>query len=275
MDWKKSFITYIAKHIIVAITILVVLVFAALWGISRYAQHGKTEVLPDLHGMYVEEANAMLRNIEIYPNIIDSVYASGKPLGVILEQIPPAGSIVKRNRSIYLIINSREVRQVPLPDVNDVSYRQADAMIKSVGLKVGSVQYAPSEYKSLVMAVNYAGKTISAGTRLPEGTAVTLVVGHGIAEGANSIVPSLKGLTLEDARQRIASSAFIIGAIEYDNMSSGNGTNFFIYDQEPQKGISLPQGSRVDIWLSKDSITLSESYKNPHRTKQIDDEEFF
>ena len=275
MDWKKSFIVYIAKHIIAAIVILLIVGGIVLWWINGYTQHGKTEVLPDLRGLYVEEAEAILKKVELYPNVVDSMYVSGKPLGTILEQTPPSGSTVKRNRPVYLIINSCEVRQVPLPNVNDVSFRQADAMIKSVGLKVGSVQYVPSEYKNLVLSVNINGKPVEAGIRLPEGTAVTLVVGYGLAEGVNSTVPSLKGLTLEAARQVIAFSAFIVGAIEYDNASSGSVTDYFIYDQHPQKGTSLPQGSRVDIWLSKDSATLHENYQNPNRSKQTDDEEFF
>ena len=274
MDWKKSFIIYIAKHIIAAIVILFVVGGGVLWWINSYTQHGKTEVLPDLRGMYMEEAEAILRKTELYSNVVDSMYVSGKPLGTILEQIPPAGSTVKRNRPVYLIINSREVRKIPLPDVNDVSFRQADAMIKSVGLQVGSVQYVPSEYKNLVLSVTIDGETVSAGTRLPERTAVTLVVGRGLSEGESSYVPLLIGLTLDAARQKIASSSFVVGAIEYDVNSSGNAQEYFIYDQNPNDGVSLLKGSRIDIWLSKDSTLLDSRYRrNNHR--QPDDEEFF
>ena len=274
MDWKKSFITYIAKHFIAAIVILFVAGIAVLWWIAGYTHHGKTEVLPDLRGLYVEEADVLLRKIEIYPNVVDSMYTSEKPLGTILEQTPPAGSTVKRNRPVYLIINSREVRQVSLPNVDDVSYREADAMIKSTGLRVGAVQYVPSEYKNLVLSVTLDGEIVNAGTRLPEGTAVTLVVGRGLSEGESAFVPSLVGLTLDVARQKIASLSFIVGAIEYDLKSSGNAQEYFIYDQSPNIGTSLPQGSRIDIWLSKDSTLLDGNYKKPNR-KQTEDEEFF
>ena len=274
MDWKKSFIVYIAKHIIAAVVILFVVGIAVLWWINSYTQHGKTEVLPDLRGMYVEEAEAILKKTELYSNVVDSMYVSGKPLGTILEQTPPAGSTVKRNRPVYLIINSREVRKIPLPDVNDVSFRQADAMIKSVGLQVGSVQYVPSEYRDLVLSVTLGGETISAGTRLPEGTAVTLVVGRGLSEGESSYVPSLIGLTLDVARQKIASSSFVVGAIEYDVNSSGNAQEYFIYDQHPNDGTSLLKGSRIDIWLSKDSTLLDSRFRKNNR-RQLDDEEFF
>ena len=274
MDWKKSFIVFVAKHIVIAIVVLFAIGGITLWRINSYTQHGITEKVPDLRGKFVEEAEVELRKIGLYANVIDSMYVSGKPLGTILEQTPIANSTVKKNRPIYLIINSREVRQVLLPNVDDVSYREADAMIKSVGLKVGAVQYVPSEYKNLVLSVTIDGKVVSEGTRLPEGTAVTLVVGRGLSEGESSYVPSLTGLTLDIARQKITSSSFIVGAIEYDINSSGNAQEYFIYDQNPNGGVSLLKGSRIDIWLSKDSTLLDSRYRrNNHR--QPDDEDFF
>ena len=121
----------------------------------------EAEIIPDLKGSYVEEAEVMLAKQGLFPQVIDSVYVRDKKLGTIIEQIPPANSTIKRNRPVYLIINSRQIRQVPLPDVNDVSYRQADAMLKSIGLNVSNVEYTPSEYKDLVIDVKYRGRSIT------------------------------------------------------------------------------------------------------------------
>jgi len=209
----------------------------------------------------------------LYPQVIDSVFVRDKKLGTIIEQIPPVNSTVKRNRPIYLIINSRQVRKVPMPDVNDVSYRQADAMLKAIGLSVSSVEYSPSEYKDLVIAVKYRGQNIPAGARVPEGSSLVLVVGSGLG-GESSLVPNLKGLALEEAREEALADSMVIGAIDYDVEPNENENEYIIYRQRPAAGRSVPAGTRIDVWLSKDKSMLNKTFEDEE--EQVEpDEEFF
>jgi beta-lactam-binding protein with PASTA domain len=270
--WKESFLGFILKNIIIASIILVALVWGALIGIDFYTHHGESETIPDLRGQYVEEADQVLAKQGLYTQVIDSVYVRDKKLGTIVDQIPPANSTVKTNRAIYLIINSRQVRKVPLPDVSDVSYRQADAMLKSIGLTVGSVEYTPSEYKDLVTDVKFHGQSVSPGTRIPEGSSLILIVGSGLGDSI-SIAPSVKGLGLEDAKQHISSSSFVVGAINYDITPDGNESKYIIYRQQPAAGTSLPAGSRIDLWLSTDKSLLKKSDDN--KKQENSDEQFF
>ncbi len=271
--WNNSNIAFILKNIIVAGILLLVIVWITLWAIGRYTQHGETELVPDLRGLYVEEAIVLLKKQDLYANVVDSMYVANKALGSIVEQIPLPNSTVKRGRPIYLIINSRQIRQIPLPDVNDVSFRQAEATLKSIGLKIGSVQYAPSEYKNLVLSVSYNGQTIAPGTRLPEGSSLTLIVGHGLSDGEEAAIPSLKGLSLENARQTAMSASFVIGAVEYDVTPSDNESEYVIYRQSPSTGSYTSPGSRIDIWLSKDKTLLDKEFDDPKNGHE--DEEFF
>lgn len=270
--WKETFGGFVLKNVLIAISIFVVLFWIALIGVDFYTHHGESEVIPDLRGSYVEEAEVILAKHGLYPQVIDSVYIRGKKLGTIIEQIPPANSTVKRDRPIYLIINSSQVRQVPLPDVSDVSYRQADAMLKSIGLNVASVEYAPSEYKDLVSDVKYRGRSILPGTRVPEGSSLVLVVGSGLGEG--SVVPSIKGLGLEEASLQISTAMFIVGAVNYDVPPSGNESDYVIYRQRPAAGSSLPAGSRIDIYLSKDKSRMDEIFEEDVKSDETE-EQFF
>lgn len=271
--WKETFGGFVLKNVLIAISIFVVLFWIALIAVDFYTHHGESEIIPDLRGSYVEEAEVMLAKHGLYPQVIDSVYIRGKKLGTIIEQIPPANSTVKRDRPIYLIINSSQVRQVPLPDVNDVSYRQADAMLKSIGLNVASVEYAPSEYKDLVSDVKYRGRSILPGTRIPEGSSLVLVVGSGLGEG--SVVPAIKGLGLEEAITEATTAMFIIGAINYDVPPSGNESEYVIYRQRPAAGSSLPTGSRIDIYLSKDKSRMNEVFEEDIEKSDDSEEQFF
>lgn len=271
--WKESFGAFVLKNVLIAISIFIVLVWIALITVDFYTHHGESEIIPDLRGSYVEEAELMLAKHGLYPQIIDSVYIRGKKLGTIIEQIPPANSTVKRDRSIYLIINSSQVRKVPLPEVNDVSYRQADAMLKSIGLNVESVEYTPSEYKDLVSDVKYRGQSILAGTRIPEGSSLVLVVGSGLGEGSE--VPAIEGMGLEEATTEVTTAMFIIGAIYFDVPPTDNESDYFIYRQRPAAGSSLPTGSRIDIYLSKDKSRVNEVFEEDIKKSDDSEEQFF
>ena len=271
--WKETFGGFVLKNVLIAVGIFVVLSWVALYCVDFYTHHGQSEMIPDLRGSYVEEAQAILAKKGLYAQVIDSVYVRDKKLGTIIDQIPPPNSAVKSNRPVYLIINSRKVRQVSLPEINDVSYRQADAMLQSMGLSVASVEYAPSEYKDLVSEVKFHGRTILPGTRVPEGSAVVLVVGSGLGEESIT-VPMLKGKGLDEANQDAISASFIIGAVEYDVTPSGDEADYVIYRQRPAAESLLPAGSRIDIYLSKDKSRINEVFEEDKKQAETD-EQFF
>jgi beta-lactam-binding protein with PASTA domain len=271
--WKETFGGFILKNVLIAIGIVVVLAWIALISVDFYTHHGESVVIPDLRGSYVDDAEVLLAKNGLYPQVIDSVYVRGKKLGCIIDQIPPANSSVKRNRPVYLIINSRKVRQVTIPEINDVSYRQADAMLQSIGLSVSNVEYSPSEYKDLVSDVKYHGRSVLPGTRIPEGSSVVLVVGNGLGN-TQVTVPALKSLNLDDARQEVISASLTVGAVLYDVPTSGDEADYIIYRQRPEAGKSIPSGSRIDIYLSKDKSRVNEVFKEEKKQDETD-EQFF
>jgi beta-lactam-binding protein with PASTA domain len=198
----------------------------------------------------------------------------GKKLGTIIYQTPGPNANVKTNRPVYIIINSRNVHQVAVPEINDVSYRQADAMLQSIGLTVANVEYSPSEYKDLVIDIKFHGRSILPGTRIPEGSSLVLVVGSGLGEGTERAVPAIKGKTLDEATQAIQAAAFIMGAVEYDVPPTGNEAEYIIYRQRPAAGSSLPAGTRIDVYLTTDKSRLNETFEEDKKPEETE-EQFF
>ena len=271
--WKETFGGFVLKNVLIAIGVIVALSWITLFCVDFYTHHGEAEVVPDLRGSTVEEAQVILASKGLRVQVIDSVYVRGKKLGTIIEQNPSPNSNIKTNRPIYVKINSRFVRQVTLPELSDVSYRQADAMLQSIGLSVGSVEYAPSEYKDLVIQVKFHGRAVLPGTRIPEGSAVVLVVGSG--EGNAEVqVPAIKGMSLEDATQAITTASFVVGAVEYDTTPSGDETEYIIYRQRPAAGSSLSAGSKINLYLSKDKSRMNEKFEEDKKPEEST-EQFF
>jgi len=271
--WKETFGGFVLKNVLIAIGVIVALSWITLFCVDFYTHHGEAEVVPDLRGSTVEEAQVILASKGLRVQVIDSVYVHGKKLGTIIEQNPSPNSNIKTNRPIYVKINSRFVRQVTLPELSDVSYRQADAMLQSIGLSVGSVEYAPSEYKDLVIQVKFHGRAVLPGTRIPEGSAVVLVVGSG--EGNAEVqVPAIKGMSLEDATQAITTASFVVGAVEYDTTPAGDEAEYIIYRQRPAAGSSLSAGSKINLYLSKDKSRMNEKFEEDKKPEEST-EQFF
>ncbi len=271
--WKESFPGFVLKNILIAIAGLVALVWITLIGIDFYTNHGEVEIVPDLRGTYIEEAQNILAKKGLTVQVIDSVYVRDKKLGTIIDQNPAPNSTVKSNRPIYITINSRLVRQVTLPDVSDVSYRQADAMLQAIGLSVSSVEYAPSDYKDLVSEVKYRGRSILPGTRIPEGSSVVLVVGSG--EGfPDAEIPNLKGMTLTEATDEVTLKQFAIGAVEYDVQPDGNEDDYVVYRQRPSATTIIQVGTKIDVYLSKNKQRMKEVFEEDNK-KEETNEQFF
>lgn len=269
--WKKSFGGLLIKNILIAFVLIVAAIWFTFWAINKYTEHGVEETVPDLRGAYVEEAEILLSVQGLYPKIIDSVYTRDKRLGTIVEQIPLPGTKMKRNRPVYLIINSRQIRQVTIPGVRDFSSRQASAMLKANGVNIASIQYAPSQYKDLVIDIKYKGESIQPGDKIPDGESVVLIVGRGLGNEETSI-PQLKGFTLEEARKSIVSSSFVLGATYYDKNHT-EGDEYIVYRQEPDGGKVVPSGTKVNLWLTTDPELLDAMKKGTYTSTK--DEEFF
>jgi eukaryotic-like serine/threonine-protein kinase len=271
--WKETFGGFVLKNILIAIAVVIALAWGTLIYVDYLTHHGETVTIPDLRGSYVEEAEILLSKQGLFPAVIDSVYVPGRKLGTIIDQIPGPNATVKRNRPVYLIINSRQVHQVSLPELNDVSFRQANAMLQSLGLSVASVESAPSDYKDLVVGVKLGGRSLIAGSRIPEGSSLVLVVGNG--KGNVKVeVPFLKGMNLEDATQAALAESFVIGTLNYDVPPSGNESEYIIYRQRPAAGSASSSGTRIELYFSKDKSRVNETFEEDETPAQKE-EQFF
>ena len=269
----KKDIKFVLYNLAAAIVIVVLLIVAVFVWLGRYTQHGVEQEVPMVCGADTAEAYQLLNAVGLKLEVIDSTYSQKVPLGTIVEQNPQAGSHAKHGRAVYVIVNARQLRQVPVPDVRDLSYRQAQASLTALGLKIDTFLYEPSEYRDLVLDLRLNGVSIEEGTRLPEGTAITLIVGQG--KGTEQVyVPNLIGKTLEQARETLLGARLVVGAVNYDveenNSQAAEDASqpYLIYKQQPSE-TWIVEGSRIDLYLSTDP-------KKAYDTQsQIDDEEFF
>lgn len=182
MSIKSFFTNIIVRNLLLLGIACAMLLGGVLYWLDNYTMHNQAIVVPDLKGYLPEEAEPMLRSKHLRYQVVDSVYMRGQKPGAIVEQIPMAASKVKQNRIIFLTVNAKNAQTVELPDMIDISQRQAIASLRALGFVVDSVRYVPYEYPDLVVDVQYNDRPVSSGQRLPFGATLILEVGNGNTE---------------------------------------------------------------------------------------------
>lgn len=266
---KGSKLKTILLNLLIAIVVTIILIIALILGLRHYTEHGQEVVVPRVANLYLEEAKIIAASEGLHIEVIDSTYSTKTPLGTIVEQNPMAGARAKHGRTIYVIQNARYRRPVVLPELRDLSLRQAETTIRVLGLQIEEIIYEPSIYKNIVLDIRQDDTPIVGGTRLEEGSSITLVVGKG--KGTKQVaIPTITGKSLEEARSWLLTNSLSLGSVEYDiEPTDETKDQYVVYQQIPESGTVVVEGTTVNIKLSLDLD------KAIHKTSQDTSEEDF
>ncbi|MFM9056188.1 MAG: PASTA domain-containing protein [Bacteroidota bacterium] len=229
--------------------VLVILILAYLW-LGAFTNHGTTVEVPDFKGLKLSKAAELATASDLLVEVSDSsVFILDKAPGVIIDQDPAPREAVKLGRKVYLTITRTVPPQVKIPNLIDVSKRQAEAILYSYGLKSGKVEYKPDLAKDVVLAVSFRGKILSPGDEVPKGSALDLVLGDGLGNTEIDI-PTLVGLTLEEALFVIRGSGLLPGRLEYVKLPA-DSMSAKVVSQSPQPGDTtlVKQGDVIHLVL--------------------------
>ncbi len=235
------------KQLIIAASLAIVIIWIALKVLDIYTMHGHSIRVPDLSGHQAEDAKALLLNKSLRYVINDSIFDNTREPGSIAMQDPSPGTEVKRNRTIYLTTVAVLPEMVPMPDLTDLSRRQAMALLETHGLTVGRIEYRPDIARNVVLEQKYKDGVIEAGAPIAKGTAIDLVLGEGLGDNI-AIVPLVIGMTPEDAARTLISSSLNVGAEVFMGDTTPNPK---VYIQEPDpidETVYLPAGNMVDLF---------------------------
>ena len=161
----------------------------------------------------------------------------------IVSQNPEASSRVKKGRKVTVIVSKGEEIGI-IPDVRNVTERQARIILKKAGFTLGKVKKVFSEEKPVDMVINAFPVS---GTTTSREIEVDLFVSKG-PRPTHAEVPNLVGESLKTAKQRIGESGLALGAVTYQNNPSLlPGT---IISQSAAPGSSVPLESKLNLVVS-------------------------
>lgn len=238
------------KHFLISVIITFILIFIVFQSFKYYTHHGEEFVVPDYVGMkYTQIKDLPSKDFMI--KIIDSIYDPKREPGMVFSQEPLPGSKVKRNRMIYLTVIAVLPERVKMPDLTDLSLRQASATLETYGLNVGELSYKPDIAKNAVLEQLYRGRQVIAGTLLNKGSEIDLVLGSGLGNGKIPI-PFLIGLKQSQAKRLLGKNALNVGTEIFED--ERDTTHARIYRQNPVYSNStyVNQGDVIDVWYRSD-----------------------
>lgn len=240
--------TFVINLVILLVLLLIIFGGVSTW-MSGFTHHGESISVPDLRGQKMERMENFLADKHLQFKVIDSLFDLQKSPGTILEQDPAPNSKVKEGRTIYLTVNAQHPPDVKMPNLIDVSYRQAEAILLSFGLRVGQLTYKPDLAKNAVLDQRFKGSSIAPGKNIPKGSKIDLILGDGLGS-VDVPVPDLTGSPLDEALFVLKGSSLNVGTIHYDK-GIRDSTKAIIYKQDPvaASGATINQGEAIDIYL--------------------------
>ena len=163
-----------------ALCILLAVILGFMYWLDFTTNHGQEITVPDLARMTTVQAEEKLDELELEYVVLDTVdFRKDFPKYSIVEQDPAAGSKVKQERKIYLILNSGGFTSVKMPDLIEKTLRQAEPSLKAVGLEIGKLEYVPYLGKDMVLKMKLDGKELKPGDKVMKSSKIDLVLGDG------------------------------------------------------------------------------------------------
>jgi beta-lactam-binding protein with PASTA domain len=239
------------KHFGIAVASAFVFLWLVFFSLKLFTRHGRSQLVPDLTGLTVTEAQQVAKRYGLVLQIADSTFVGGRQKGTVVSHVPRSDERVKKGRRVFVTINAFSVPRVPMPNVMGVSYRQAKVNLESTGLKMGKLIYRPDPMRNYVLGQQYNGENIEPGTLIARGEPVDLILGQGVS-GQSTIVTEVVGMSVEEAYEVLNNEYINIGAVTYDASvkTYADSLNSRVYKQAPLSGRTVRLGTYVDLWLT-------------------------
>ena len=268
----KKFWSWLKRHTILYHLAMIALLFlglavAAFVAMAFGTRHSARRTVPDFVGLKLNDAEyfAGRRDLEIIVN--DSLHVAAYPGGVVLDQLPKGGVVVKPGRKVYVTINSSRQRMVNVPYVAGRSLRQAKNVLETSGLTIDYLEYAEDIATNYVLAEFINGEEVLEESELQAemGSGVVLRVGVSATDTATA-TPQVLGRSLFEAKSRLWESGLNIGEIIFDEgMPALERNRAKVYRQSVLPTEAVSYGDRVSLYLTLDAVKVDSALVQQER----------
>lgn len=196
--------------------------------------------VPDVTGKQMTLARQILEDKKLRVNVAET-YNADVPAGQVVSQNPTAGSKVKEQRLVTIYV-SKGGEEIEMPDLTGLSKSDAEAQLKKMGLKLGSVyeKYSNEEAGTVIK------QDPKAGTKISRGQTVDITVSKG-KQSHKVSVPDVTGVSLDAAKAALQSLGLKVGSVSKQESRQAAGT---VVSQSPASG-EVEEGSSISLVIAE------------------------
>lgn len=236
-----------------------------------YIRNWSETTVPDLRGLAQEEADKLADKERVKIVVSDVQFLAGVDAGVVLDQFPAPGGIVKPGRRVHVIV-AAGAPMTEMPVVVGLSSEEAIQTIEASGLRVDTLYYAFSDslFENQVLA-----QYPDSGAVLERESAVRLTLCLG-KEPQRFLVPDVMNLPLDQAKYLILKAGLTVGTVEFDRyIGQRKGA---VMNQNPPPKREMKRGNRVHLevnypegWNEHGDVTAQQDSLSTSLTGQTDE----
>lgn len=196
--------------------------------------------VPDVTGKQMTLARQILEDKKLRVNVAET-YNADVPAGQVVSQNPTAGSKVKEQRLVTIYV-SKGGEEIEMPDLTGLSKSDAEAQLKKMGLKLGSVyeKYSNEEAGTVIK------QDPKADTKISRGQTVDITVSKG-KQSHKVSVPDVTGVSLDAAKAALQSRGLRVGSVSKQESRQAAGT---VVSQSPASG-EVEEGSSISLVIAE------------------------
>lgn len=211
--------------------------------------------MPAIIGL--SENDAMIALNQVNLGIGERSYESSNEIakGKVIRAGYATGEVIPRNTSVSLVISSGP-EKFDMPDVTGNTELEAAEILKGYNINY-STEFS---YSDEIEQGKVVSTSPAAGTKIAQGDIIIMYLSQG-PEFKDVVMPSLLGMTLEEAKLEIEKNALIVGDITEDT-SMGN-TPGTVVKQSVDENETVKAGTKIDLVVAPErtmmvgSVTIS------------------
>lgn len=237
MKRSKGLIAFFTLLLLIGFGIGAFMAFGKFWS-------NKEVTVPNVVGKSVDAAKSILTEQNLRVSVTE-VFNDKVPSGQVVQQNPEAGSVVKEDRTITLIV-SKGSEIILVPDLRGMSRKDAEIKLKNLGLQIGNIQeqYSQDQAPDIVISQNPRPPA-----QIGKGSTVDLVISKGPAPKKFNL-PDFTGSLLSTINTQLDGLKLKLGTVTEVPSSQAPGT---ILSQNPTAGTSVAEGTAIDFSVAKEA----------------------
>ncbi len=233
---SKTWVWALTGLLIVAFVTGAFLAYGKFWSLNEV-------IVPSVVGKQVESARNVLADKNLRVSVVETFHDK-IPVGQVISQNPEAGSTVKEQRTINLIV-SKGGEITVVPDVRGLSRRDAELQIKNAGLTIGRID---EQFAANTVADTVINQNPRPPAQVVKATTIDISISKG-PEPKKLALPDFRGSPLSTVGSQLDSLKLKQGKVtEAASDKYPAGT---IIDQNPQPFTEVSEGATIDFTVAK------------------------